>query len=353
MIREAPIPRAPSVMNMLISRCAFRAAVVTLAVSASCTTGPHIVPTYPSATSVSTTPAVPPTAATPAAPTTPSAPFVTRVDLTGNVSLTTVGETSQLTATATLSDGTAKDVTSDLNAKWTSSDPSVITVSSSGLLTVVALGNSTVIVSYQTKTSVKTVTATPPGTFVIAGWVREPGESGVPGVRVTDTASRRVVQTNQNGNYSVAQLAGGQAHLRFDKDGYEPVEHDATPGDAEVAIQKIIRLVAGETVTPLKLAPHDLSYTIGTDRCYPCRLVRVMVPIAGTLHVTVTWTEPRATLNLWAGGQFFAGASRQLTADVPAGTPGEVIMYLGTILPAGTSGGVYVPFTIATAPMGS
>jgi hypothetical protein len=282
---------------------------------------------------------------------TPAAPSVTGVDLTGNVSLTTIGETSQLTATATFSDGTVKDVTSDANAKWSSNDPSVITVSSSGLLTVVALGRSSVIVSYQAKSSVKTVTATPPGTFVIAGWVREPGASGVPGVRVTDTASGRVVQTNPNGNYSVAQLPAAQGHLKFDKDGYEPVELDATPSNSEVAIQRIIRLAAGDTVTPLQLAPHDLSYLVGTDHCYPCRLVRVTVPIAGTLHVRVTWTEGRATstLNLWAGGQIFTGASRELLADVPVKAPGEVIMYLGSTLPAGAVG-MYVPFTIAIAP---
>ena len=286
---------------------------------------------------------------------TPAAPSVTRVDLTGNVTLTTVGETSQLTATATLSDGTVKDVTSDANTKWTSSDPSVITVSSSGMLTVVALGRSTISVAYQTGTGAnsfhganKTVTATPLGTFVIAGYVREPGKSGVPSVRVTETASGRVGQTNLNGTYSVAQLPGAQAHLKFEKDGFEPVEFDATPSNSEVAIQHIIRLVAGDTVTPLELAPHDLSYSVGTDHCYPCRLVRVMVPMAGTLHVDVTWTEARATLNLWAGGQMFTGVSRELVADVPV-KAGEVIMYLGSTLPVGASG-MYVPFTIATAP---
>jgi Bacterial Ig-like domain (group 2) len=290
---------------------------------------------------------------------------VTSLDLTGNVTLTTVGETSQLTATATLSDGTVKDVTRDANTQWTSSDPSIIRVSSSGLLTVVALGSSNVDVTYLPHSVVistslptpptlrrstnKIVTATPPGTFVITGLVREPGHSGVPSVRVTDTASGRVVQTNQGGNYSVAQLPAAQAHLKFEKDGYEPVELDATPSNSEVAIQRIIRLVAGDTVTPLQLAPHDLSYTIGADHCYPCRLIRVTVPTAGKLHVDVTWTEAKATLNLWAGGQLFTGASRELVADVPVKAPGEVVMYLGMLLPAGAQGGG-VTFTIATAP---
>jgi len=282
----------------------------------------------------------------------PAGSSATRLTISGNGSLTTIGETSQLTAMATFSDGTLKDVTRDANTTWTSNDPSVITVSSNGLLTVVALGSTSISVSYRSTNfstgSGKTVTATPIGTFVIAGFVREPGQSGVPSVRVTETASGRVVQTNQNGNYSVAQLASNQAHLRFEKDGYEPVELDATSSNAEVAIQRIIRLAAGDTVTPLQLAPHDLSYIIGTDHCYPCRLVRVTVRSAGTVHIRVTWTAS-ATLDLWAGGQFFAGAPAALTADVPVTAPGEVIMYLGSTLPAGATG-LYVPFTIATAP---
>jgi hypothetical protein len=155
-----------------------------------------------------------------------------------------------------------------------------------------------------------------------------------------------VVQTNQDGDFGVAQLPAVQAHLRFEKDGYEPTEVDATD-NSDVPIQRIIRLVAGGTVTPPELAPHDLSYTIGTALCYPCRLIRVMVPSAGTLHVAVNWTGAQ-TLNLWAGGQLIAGASGAVTADVPVVTSGEVVMYLGSTLKAGAQG-VYVPFTIATA----
>lgn len=332
---------------MAIARSAFRtAAVVMLAVSASCTTGPHLVPTAPSAISTTAAPAV----VNPVAD-------VTTVALTGNVSLTAIGETSQLTATAAFSDGTFKDVTSDPNARWTSNDRSVITVSSTALLTAVALGSAYIGVSYRSRPgalaigSDRIVTATPPGTFAIAGSVWEPEDSGVPSVRVTETASGRFVLTNQDGNYQFAQLAASQPHLRFEKDGYEPVELNATPTNSGVAIQQVIRLAAGDTVTPPQLAPHDLLYTIGTDRCYPCRLVRVMVPSVGTLHVKVTWTEARATLDLWAGGQLVPGASGELVADVPV-KAGETIMYIGSMLPAGASG-VNVPFTIATAPPGS
>jgi hypothetical protein len=270
------------------------------------------------------------------------------VAISGNVSLTRVGETSQLTATATFSDGSTKDVSSEPSVRWTSNDPAVLTVSPSGLLTVVVFGSTGVSVTYQNRAAGQNVTATPPGTFVVAGWVREPGQSGVPVVRVTDTASGRTTQTNQGGSYSVAQLPAAQVHLRFEKDGYEPVEYDAKPTDSEVAIQGVIRLTAGDSMTPLQMAPHDLSYTVGADRCYPCRLVRVIVPSPGTLHVKVTWNIATVIWNLWTGGQFFAGAPREALADLAVKTPGEIVMYVGTRSATGAAG-TYTSFTIATS----
>jgi len=116
----------------------------------------------------------------------------------------------------------------------------------------------------------------------------------------------------------------------------------------EVALQRVIRLTAGETVTPLQLAPHDMSYTVGADRCYPCRLIRVVNPSTGTLHVSLTWTESRAILNLWANGQRSPGTYPELMVDVPVNT-GEVVLYVGMVLPAAATGSdVYVPFKLAT-----
>src|SRR5438876_1166519 len=52
---------------------------------------------------------------------------LTRLSVTGNASLTAIGETSQLTAVATFSDGAVKDVSRD--TRWGSTDPSVMMVS--------------------------------------------------------------------------------------------------------------------------------------------------------------------------------------------------------------------------------
>ena len=58
-----------------------------------------------------------------------------------------VGATSQFTATATLSDGTTQNVTTQ--AAWQSSNPAVVTVSGSGVVTGVGIGEADVRASYQ------------------------------------------------------------------------------------------------------------------------------------------------------------------------------------------------------------
>jgi len=107
-------------------------------------------------------------------------------------------------------------------------------------------------------------------------------------------------------------------YFKVAKDGYEPIEVSATGSFVDLRIQRVIRLIAGETVKPAALAPNDLSYTVGSNRCYPCRLIRVVVPQPGTLHVRVP-SERR--LWLFAEGQVVTGEPIELIADVPIGAP--------------------------------
>ena len=92
-------------------------------------------PTAPTTTTTTTTPA--------------PQPAVTRVVMTGNVTLTRVGETTQLTAMATLSDNTTKDVTKE--ARWSGGDARVATVGPSGLVTVVGFGATWISATYQSR----------------------------------------------------------------------------------------------------------------------------------------------------------------------------------------------------------
>jgi Bacterial Ig-like domain (group 2) len=89
----------------------------------------------------------------------PTAPSLSTVAITGNSSLTSIGQTSQLTAVATLSDGTSQqNVTT--TATWQSSSPAVATVSNAGLVTAVAAGTTTITATYQAKSGTFNVTVT-------------------------------------------------------------------------------------------------------------------------------------------------------------------------------------------------
>ena len=76
------------------------------------------------------------------------------------------------------------------------------------------------------------------------------------------------------------------------------------------------------------MGQNGLVYPVGGNSCTDCRLIRVVVPQAGTVHVHVTWVTA-ATLSLYAEGQVVNGGTRELTADVRIDAPREVLMYLG------------------------
>ena len=294
----------------------------------------------------SDSPTAPSQSAVPSAQAAAPAPTVTSVKISGNAALTAIGQTSQLTATAAYSDGTTKDVTT--TAQWVSQTPSIITVSASGVVTAAGLGVANIQAGFQSKQGFLLVTATPPDTFAIFGRVREPGNSGIPAVRVLETPSGQSTLSDREGGYSFGGLT--TAHLTFEKEGFETGQLDAVPSKFnDMALQRIVRVSAGDSLTGLELAPHDMSYTAGTDRCFPCKLVRVIAPAAGTLHLSLTWTEPRAILNLWANGNRVVGSSSNVTSDVPV-SAGEVVVYVGWNLPPPQDGApVYVKFNLATA----
>jgi hypothetical protein len=257
-----------------------------------------------------------------------------------------IGETSQLTATARFSDGTLNDVTTQ--AQWSSSDATVVGVSSTGLLTTLKFGSTVIFARYLNNNAMMSVRPTPAGTFVIAGWVREPGEGGIADVRVTDTVSFMTAQTGSGGRYDLVSLPHSEARLRFEKDGYEPAEVSATQNLGDASMQRTIRLRDGDTVSPPRFAPNDFVYMVGPARCFPCRLVRLVTGAAGTFHLRVTWNEPAVTISLWANGSVSTGAAGELAGDVlvPAG---ESIVYLGLNVPVQSGVAYHVPFTIETS----
>ena len=283
-------------------------------------------------------------------------PVTSHLQVTGNGALGAVGETSQLQAIATLINGDTVDVTNV--ASWvTMTIPSVIRVSK-GLVTADALGYGQVNVSYGGETAAKAVLVTPPGTYLIRGFVMpghdgDPDLLGVPGVRVVDTHSGRTTITSSSGPYSPGwyTLGGlnGSTRIAFDKAGYEAAElvvtGPAINGGGDVKIQPLYRITAGETVRTT-IAPQDVAYAVGlSDRCVNCRLIRVVNPTAGTLHLALNWDVPSAALVLWVDGQRFAGnPGGPLDVDVTV-SAGELVIFAGV----GTGDLGYVTIALRTS----
>ena len=277
----------------------------------------------------------------------PAAPSVVpvrviRLRIAGTTALTAVGQTAQLATVAVMSDGTERDVSTATT--WTSSDPSVITVSAAGLATAQRFGIASVTARHENVIATTSLTASPPGTFVFSGRVREPGQGGIAGVTVTDLATLDSVQTNTQGNYVLVAMPQPQARLRFHKDGYETVEVTTTQQLADTPLQPVMRLRAGDKVSYDGFAPNDFTYMVEGVPCSPCRLVRVVADAPATFHFRVTWNEPRVILSLWAHGAVTTGSTSELEADVLV-PRGETVVYLG-LKNATAFGGFHVPFTI-------
>jgi hypothetical protein len=278
--------------------------------------------------------------ATPTSPTLP--PSFVRLEIAGDPLLTTIGETRQLNALAVFSDGSQRDVTDQTT--WSSAQPLVVTISPGGLLTVLQFGESLISARYQGTYASVTVRPSPPGTFVIAGWIREPGEGGVDDVTVTDVGSHATTQTDSTGRFTLVALPAPEAHLRLDKVNYEPAEFHATQTSATAALQQTIRVHPGDTVTPPRFAPNDFVYIVDNHRCFPCRLVRLVPSAPGMFHVRVTWSQPQVTFSLWADGAVSRGSATELVADVPV--RGETIVYLEMNVPVNGGTAFHVPVTI-------
>jgi hypothetical protein len=229
-------------------------------------------------------------------------------------------------------------------------------------VSVVGFGTSRVLATYGTNrvagssgsqvSGVLEISAWPPGRFAVSGRAREPGHAGIANVRVLDPTTGLTTMTGRDGGFFLGGIAGPD--LTFESGGFETATVRAGPGDfLQVAMQRVVLITAGDMVNGLQLAPHDVSYEVAGDRCFPCRRVRIVTGIAGTLRMHLTWTGSQVALNIWAGGRRHAGAHPELTVDLPVGA-GEAVIYLGMLLPPSVDGASdYVPFKLVTELVGA
>jgi hypothetical protein len=97
---------------------------------------------------------------------TPGSPTLVSISVTPTNPSISVGAHQQFTATGTYSDGSHQDLTN--SATWTSSSPSVATISSTGLATGVAAGNTTIKAASGAVSGTTTLTVTAGGSFTIS-----------------------------------------------------------------------------------------------------------------------------------------------------------------------------------------
>ncbi|MBA2301486.1 MAG: IPT/TIG domain-containing protein [Acidobacteria bacterium] len=277
---------------------------------------------------------------------------ITSLLLTGNTTLTSIGETTQLTATATFSDGVTRDVSSE--ARWSTSIASAATVSAAGLVTARSLGSSVIGTGFPFSGSPSmfrsvTVTITPPGTFTSRGRAREPGAGSLTAVRVLHLHTGQTASTDVNGYYSVGGLTGAP-RFSFVKADFENVEIDVAPDRAtDIPMQRVIRVAAGGAPFTSRLAPNDMNYlvTSGTH-CQPCRIIRITSETPGTVQVKLTWADPSVVLNVWANGRIVPGDAdlREVIAELTLGR-GEDFVFVGRSNPGLIEYQHYLPFTVS------
>jgi hypothetical protein len=278
----------------------------------------------------------------------PQDPRAIELVVAGSLQLGQIGDTSQLTATAVYTGGATRDVTSV--TEWSTNAAEVATMSAGGLLTARGLGLVTVTAfHYPVRKSMQGI-VTPPGTFILAGRVREPGAGSLAGVTVRHIASGESMVTAGNGRYNLAGVSGSP-RLLLTKPDYEVVELQAYPNLVlEPPLQRVIRM-APSTFRDDILAPNDMEYVVADSgaSCQPCKLVRVTSPVGGTLRVRAGWSGTNVPLNLWTNGQLFPGNgnTHEVVADI-AVVAGETIVYIGRFPGATPLLQQHLSFTIAT-----
>jgi uncharacterized protein YjdB len=138
-----------------------------------------------------------------------------------------LGQASQLTATETLSSGTTQDVTT--TATWQSSNSSVATVSSTGVVTAVATGATTITAAYLGGTA-GTLVVVVNGTSVVSMLIVGPGSLGT-------------AQTSQL--IAAASLRGGMTQDVTNSAAWQ----SSHPGVATVSSAGLLTAVAPGTTT--------------------------------------------------------------------------------------------------------
>jgi hypothetical protein len=255
---------------------------------------------------------------------------VTGLQLIAPRTLTGVGDTVKLTLNAAYSNGTFREVAAE--ATWTVSMPSLLRVTT-GEATALSFGVTYLSARFDRfQSAALRVLITPPGTFAVLGGTREPGLSGLPGVRVTNPGSGFTTVSDADGAFTLGGLV--DRTLVVQKAGYEDATYNVAPEDFPwLAMQRLIRMQEGETIA-VRIAPHDMDYTpayasIPGEHCSPCKRIRLSNTPGSRVRVTLNWTPVAAGLRLWTDdGTFAATSPGQIVRDLMSDSS-ETWLYVG------------------------
>jgi len=236
-------------------------------------------------------------------PTGPSSPTVTSVTISGILTITNIGQSSQLSAIAHSAKGTTQDVTAQ--ATWASVDSAIATVSSTGLVTSKGVGTATITATYQNVSGSTRVTVTRPPSYVLSGLVTEsvPTTSTIlSGARIefVDGVNQgKSATTDSTGHYEITQVSEGTFSVRATLSGYAD-----TPKQVTINANSTLDFALVPTLKPISESfsgsftqSDPASCDVGSIK-YPCRVLDLSVHNPGPLSAVLTWLPSDAYLLL-------------------------------------------------------
>jgi len=302
---------------------------------------------------------------------------LTRIVVNAPTSSLSPGQTASLTATGFYSDGRVQDVSSQVT--WTVQNPAVATISPKGLLTIVAVGSTSVTATLQLLSASATVQVTLQGAKSTPDFhltIMATDDDGAPvtnaKVSVEFAGGQVLGATDGAGAYRLDFTAapsfigepfpeGVAAFAWVDKPDYEgDVQYIRATGpnlSFQFHMHLSKRIAAGES-TSVTVGPGDpVCYNNGQDdhpmpppNEWVCRAVLVVVPVDGTLtvealptqpgeplsgleiqddhHWDISYREPRLSIPVTAGTEVLANV------EIPWGSAGPLSFTLRTSLAA-------------------
>ena len=179
--------------------------------------------------------------------TAPTGPTLSTLVVTGLGETANPGQTVQLTATATYSDTTTSDVTQLV--QWRSGNEGIATVSSGGLVTFVAIGETDIRATLTaiTAAAMVRVTAAPIPRHTLSGRVTD-ADNGRPlaeaRVEILDGADAgKFAVTAADGDYAIQDLTQGTFNVRVSRRDFDSAQRPVTLTEStrlDVALRPLI-----------------------------------------------------------------------------------------------------------------